>query len=93
MAAKDWITQGIGASPGSLLYWLNGGLGSGAAVVPVVPDAIYIIRVPAQNRAVTVAVQDRAVIVAAQDRTVKVQAEPAVTAPAQLRTIVVRRPT
>lgn len=33
MATKDWITQGIGANPGSLLYWLNGGLGSGAAEV------------------------------------------------------------
>jgi hypothetical protein len=31
MAAKDFITKGIGADPGSLLYWLNGGLGTGVA--------------------------------------------------------------
>lgn len=88
---KNIVTLGIGAAPGGLIWFFTGGLESGAAVPPFV-DAVYIITVPAQDRRVTVMAQDRAIIVAAQDRIITVPARPAVAAPEQDRTIVVRKP-
>jgi hypothetical protein len=48
MAIKDFMLKGIGANPGTLLYWMNGGLGSATVEL----SASHIIRVLARDRAI-----------------------------------------
>jgi hypothetical protein len=68
MALKDYITQGIGAAPGSLLYWLNGGLGSG--VEPLGPSIMM--TVPYHERTMIVPYRERTMAVPYRERTMTV---------------------
>jgi hypothetical protein len=68
MARKDWITQGIGAAPGSLLYWLNGGLGSGIEVI----GPSIVMTVPYQSHTMTVLTGSHSMSVPVQSRTMSV---------------------
>jgi hypothetical protein len=70
MATKDWITQGIGAGPGKLLYWLNGGLSSGAAA-PYAGPAI-VMTAPLESRTMIAPLETRTMTAPDESRTMTV---------------------
>jgi hypothetical protein len=69
MAVKDFITQGIGANPGTLLYWLTGGLGT--AVVAYAGPAIYM-TAPLETRTMTAPLETRTMVAPLESRTMTV---------------------